>query len=151
MSNRKELDWDLLDSLSGVDAALDYCAERQLLKWGEESCKKTIKAAREVIERRIRERYDLTFTEYKSKRIEPIRIKLRQKQIQVAMAGNCTMLIFLGKNYLGQSDKNEHVVESHNTNQELYPAMTKEQARKIVSEKQKQLEEEEKKNAISKG
>jgi hypothetical protein len=30
--------------------------------------------------------------------------RLRQKQLQVAFEGNPTMLIFLGKNYLGQAD-----------------------------------------------
>ena len=32
---------------------------------------------------------------------------LRAKQYQTAMSGNVTMLIFLGKQRLGQSDKNE--------------------------------------------
>ena len=31
-------------------------------------------------------------------------MKLRRKQIEVAMSGNHTMLIWLGKNMLGQSD-----------------------------------------------
>lgn len=42
--------------------------------------------------------------------------RLRKKQIEVAISGNVSMLIFLGKNMLGQSDKietkNDHVVES---------------------------------------
>ena len=32
------------------------------------------------------------------------KMKLRRKQIEVAMSGNHTMLIWLGKNMLGQSD-----------------------------------------------
>lgn len=32
---------------------------------------------------------------------------LRRKQFEIALAGNPTMLIWLGKQYLGQSDKNE--------------------------------------------
>lgn len=35
---------------------------------------------------------------------ENLKQKLRQKQIEVALNGNVTMLIFLGKNLLGQSD-----------------------------------------------
>jgi hypothetical protein len=35
---------------------------------------------------------------------ETLKQSLRRKQIQVAMSGNPTMLIFLGKNLLGQSD-----------------------------------------------
>lgn len=33
-----------------------------------------------------------------------LKTSLRQKQLQVAFEGNATMLIFLGKNYLGMSD-----------------------------------------------
>lgn len=35
------------------------------------------------------------------------KMRLRQKQMEVAMKGNVPMLIFLGKNMLGQSDKHE--------------------------------------------
>lgn len=35
---------------------------------------------------------------------ETLKHKLRRAQLKVALAGNVTMLIFLGKNYLGQSD-----------------------------------------------
>lgn len=35
---------------------------------------------------------------------ETLKQSLRRKQIEVAMAGNAVMLIFLGKNLLGQSD-----------------------------------------------
>jgi DNA-binding CsgD family transcriptional regulator len=31
--------------------------------------------------------------------------RLKRKQIEVALAGNVSMLIWLGKNYLGQADK----------------------------------------------
>ena len=33
---------------------------------------------------------------------------LRRKQVQLALKGNATMLIWLGKQHLGQSDKVEH-------------------------------------------
>jgi len=36
-----------------------------------------------------------------------MRIKLAQKQYEVAMSGNVTMLIWLGKQYLSQSEKQE--------------------------------------------
>lgn len=35
------------------------------------------------------------------------RMSLRQKQLEVALAGNATMLIWLGKQYLSQKDKQE--------------------------------------------
>lgn len=36
-----------------------------------------------------------------------LRNRLRAKQVEVAMAGNTTMLIWLGKQLLGQADKQE--------------------------------------------
>ena len=42
------------------------------------------------------------------------KISLRRKQFQVAMDGNATMLIFLGKQHLGQSDKVDAVAHVEN-------------------------------------
>ena len=36
-----------------------------------------------------------------------LKLKLKKKQIAVALTGNVTMLIWLGKQYLGQTDKTE--------------------------------------------
>jgi DNA-binding CsgD family transcriptional regulator len=36
-----------------------------------------------------------------------LKVRLKRKQIQVAMQGNVTMLIWLGKQYLGQAEKIE--------------------------------------------
>ena len=44
------------------------------------------------------------FKEYIDKAKEDIKQRLRQAQIKAALAGNVAMLIFLGKNMLGQSD-----------------------------------------------
>jgi hypothetical protein len=44
------------------------------------------------------------FSEQIAKGQENGKTRLRKKQIEVALAGNVSMLIFLGKNMLGQSD-----------------------------------------------
>ena len=44
------------------------------------------------------------FSGYMTKARSQLRQKLRRAQIQLALSGNATMLIFLGKNILGQSD-----------------------------------------------
>lgn len=36
-----------------------------------------------------------------------LKISLRSKQVQMALAGNVTMLVWLGKQFLGQKDKQE--------------------------------------------
>lgn len=55
----------------------------------------------------IKQNYGMSFPEFSDKRQSEIRLKLRQKQIQVALNGNVALLIFLGKNLLGQSDKQD--------------------------------------------
>lgn len=62
----------------------------------------------DTLERRIREKFDLTFAEYFSLKNGAGKISLRRRQWQAAESGNVAMLIWLGKQYLGQSDKSEH-------------------------------------------
>lgn len=100
---RKELEnikfdgWDQLDALI-IWASEEYCAEKLGINI-------------ETLATRIKERFGMSFPEYKYKRKETMRINLLKKQYDVAMAGNVSMLIWLGKNELGQSDKNESKIE----------------------------------------
>jgi hypothetical protein len=47
------------------------------------------------------------YKEFTTKGRNSLKKRLRMLQIQAAQKGNVTMLIWLGKNYLEQSDKNE--------------------------------------------
>ena len=47
-----------------------------------------------------------SFLEYKKRGLEQGKATLRRKQFELAMKGNCTMLIWLGRNYLNQSENN---------------------------------------------
>jgi hypothetical protein len=40
-----------------------------------------------------------------------VKISLRAKQVQLALAGDRTMLVWLGKQWLGQKDRLDHAVE----------------------------------------
>lgn len=62
----------------------------------------------DTLEARIKEKYDCTFPEFFKKHCASGKISLRRKQYEVAMSGNTALLIFLGKQNLGQSDKVEH-------------------------------------------
>ena len=54
---------------------------------------------------RVHDVHQMTFMQY-ADQIRPLGlIGLRRKQLQIAMAGDRQMLIFLGQNYLGQSSK----------------------------------------------
>ena len=58
----------------------------------------------DTLQRRCEEEYDMGFAEYfKTKQVSG-KASLRRKQYQKAMEGNVAMLIWLGKNWLGQSD-----------------------------------------------
>jgi len=51
--------------------------------------------------------YGMGFSVYREQKRGKGRAALAQKQFQVAMTGNPTMLIWLGKQWLGQSDRHE--------------------------------------------
>lgn len=54
---------------------------------------------------RVRTAKEMTFQEY-AERVKPRGlVSLRRKQMELALAGDRTMLIWLGKQYLGQADK----------------------------------------------
>lgn len=86
--------WDLLDSLIIWSAHQEYIAEE-------------LGISADTLDKRLKERYGCNFTEYRNKKKEKLRINIRKKQYDLAMKDNAAMLIWLGKNELGQSDKIE--------------------------------------------
>jgi beta-N-acetylglucosaminidase len=64
------------------------CDEKTLTRW----CKDT---------------YNLSFSEAYKKESETGKMSLRRMQWESAEKGNTTMLVWLGKQYLGQTDKQE--------------------------------------------
>jgi len=106
---RKDMDWILVDSLCTLNTTLYFLCERLIEKERAVDPSitvniKTIRAMEKTVERRIRERYDSTFVEYRDKKLDETRIKLFDKQVKVALSGNATLLIWMGKQLLGQTD-----------------------------------------------
>lgn len=102
--------WDQLDAL---------------IVWSDESyCAEKLGMNRDTLAARIKERTGLSFSAYKDEKKAAMRTNLRKKQYDVAMAGNVSMLIWLGKNELGQKDK----IESDYTVSELKILISKEEA-----------------------
>lgn len=65
----------------------------------------------DTIEKWCKETYSETFSEVFKKKSAKGKISLRRSQFKVADSGNASMLIWLGKQYLGQTDKQEVSVE----------------------------------------
>jgi hypothetical protein len=56
---------------------------------------------------RVEQQYGMTFTDYSSEKRSRGESLLRHKQFEVAMKGDKTMLVWLGKNRLGQKETEE--------------------------------------------
>jgi transposase-like protein len=66
----------------------------------------------ETLYRACQDKYKIGFTEYSVQKKTEGKELLRQKQFSVAMNGEKSMLIWLGKQYLEQSDKLETIVQN---------------------------------------
>ncbi len=96
---KKEIDKDQFEKLCSMFCTLieiaDFfdCSDDTIENW----CKRT---------------YKKTFSEVHKRKSSRGRMSLRRKQFEVAMNGNTTMLVWLGKQHLGQADKMEFAEES---------------------------------------
>ena len=105
------IDWKEFDKLCGLQCSLE-----EIAGW--------FNCSIDTIENRVKETHGITFSEYFSKKRSSGKISLRRKQYETAMAGNPTLLIWLGKQYLNQTDKTEQV----NVNKQDTEALKKEAA-----------------------
>jgi hypothetical protein len=61
----------------------------------------------DTIENWCKKTYKETFSDTYKKKAAKGKVSLRRKQMEVALSGNVTMLIWLGKQHLGQVDKQD--------------------------------------------
>ena len=66
-----------------------------------------MEVSNDTIERRLKEKYGLTYSEYKEEKMSYIRLSILQKQYELAMKGDKDMLKWLGKQLCGQTDRKE--------------------------------------------
>jgi transcriptional regulator with XRE-family HTH domain len=106
-----EIDWKILDELCRLQCTQEEIAEYMGISV-------------DSLERIAKREKGESFAEYFNKRRKVGFVSIRRKQYQLAMQGNVTMLIWLGKNWLGQVDKheiehfNEEIKLSYNVNSE---------------------------------
>jgi ATP-dependent exoDNAse (exonuclease V) alpha subunit len=86
------IDWKVFDELCAMQ-----CSQREIAHW--------FRCSEDTIDRAVNREKNMGFAEYFEQKRTPGKICLRRKQYEVAMAGNIAMLIWLGKQWLGQSEK----------------------------------------------
>lgn len=106
----KPFDWNILESLAILEAELQYVAERMLIGFGNQVTKTSIESMMKRINRKLRQRFDISYVQYRREKEEFKKTKLRQLMWKSAEAGNVTMQIWLSKNILGYSDKTEQII-----------------------------------------
>lgn len=86
------------------------CTKEEIAGW--------FRVSDDTIERFCQREYGTNFAVVYSQKKSVGKVSVRRKQFQVAEKGNTSMLIWLGKQYLGQSEKQE-VAVSHNDDETI--------------------------------
>lgn len=103
-----KINWDEFDKLCAI-----CCTQVEIASWFDCSV--------DTIERAVKREKATSFAEYYAQKASKGRISLRRQQWQMALRGDKTMLIWLGKQHLQQSEKVDqnlnariepHVIES---------------------------------------
>lgn len=102
---RKEITQDEFEKLCFL-----RCTQQEIMSWFGIDTKDTLN-------NRIRDIYgeEHCFSTIYEQKAQGGRLAIRRKQFQVAESGNVSMLIWLGKNWLGQSDQ----LETRNSNESI--------------------------------
>ncbi len=96
------IDWNEFEKLCAF-----HCTQEEILLW--------FNLTDKTLTRHCKLHYKKSFSEiYKVKRVKG-KVSLRRSQMQLANAGNPAMLIFLGKNYLDQSDRGKEEINDQET------------------------------------
>lgn len=94
---RIEIDWELVEKLAQI-----MCTQIEICS--------VIGCSVDTITRACKEKYGSTFAEYIKTHQNTGKASLRRAQFQAALKGNPTMLIWMGKQFLGQADKVENTL-----------------------------------------
>ena len=89
-----QIDWKQFDALCSMQCTLAEIAA-------------SFEVSEDTIERAVKREQRMGFADYFRQKRKGGFVSLRRKQWELAMSGNATMLIWLGKQYLGQNDRHE--------------------------------------------
>lgn len=91
---RIDIDWKAFDALCKLQCTRDEIAG-------------FFEVSPDTISRAVKRTYGVDFAAYRDLKGAAGRVSLRRAQYQLALAGNATMLIWLGKQWLAQRDRTE--------------------------------------------
>lgn len=91
---KKEIDKKLFENLCAI-----FCTKDEIAS--------VMECSEDTISRWCQSEYGESFADIYKKKSGKGKASLRRLQFKAAEAGNTSLLIFLGKNYLGQSDRTE--------------------------------------------
>lgn len=97
------IDIDQLDKLCAI-----HCTTKEIADF--------FNVSHDSIERFIKNKFGMTFGEYRDQKSSNGKISLRRAQYRAAMEGNVQMLIWLGGQWLGQSNLNKTMNMNVNAN-----------------------------------
>ena len=89
-----EIDFKQVASMCGIKCTMSEIAA-------------VLGVSEDTIDRRIHEEYGITFAEFRKQNQGIGKTNIRRKQYELAMKGDKTMLIWLGKQWLKQKDKQD--------------------------------------------
>lgn len=96
---KKIIDWETVKKLCAI-----HCTGEEIAS--------IVDVSYDTLERHIKAEFAMSFADFYKKHSSNGKMSLRRKQYEVAMSGNTTMLVWLGKQYLGQTDKTESNVKA---------------------------------------
>lgn len=89
-----EVSYDMIKKLASI-----FCTGEEIAD--------ILEISYDTLERRIKSKYKCSFADYIKKYNNTGKASLRRMQFKSAEAGNATLQVWLGKQYLGQTDKQE--------------------------------------------
>jgi len=93
------VDWDQVNRMAYIQ-----CTAKEICQ--------VLGISEDTLSRRCKEDHGINTADYLNQKGAGGRMSLRRKQFETAMSGNVTMMIWLGKNILGQKDKIEQNIQS---------------------------------------
>tara|TARA_R110002020_G_scaffold166393_1_gene354368 strand:+ start:1301 stop:1645 length:345 start_codon:yes stop_codon:yes gene_type:complete len=89
-----KIDWEQADKMCGI-----HCTGEEIAS--------ILNVDYDTLNAACKREKGMGFSDYSDQKRSSGRASLRRRQYGIAMDGNSTMLIWLGKNWLGQTDKSE--------------------------------------------